>query len=69
MRDISRGAMVSSTFHHLGLASILHRIQLRSSLGTGDPVGSSFTWIPAFDVRPLAEVGVGAVTADARRFV
>jgi hypothetical protein len=63
--DARTGA--SSTFHHLGLESILHRAQLRSDLGIVGSVGSSLMGKPALEVRPRAEVGVCAVTAEARR--
>lgn len=57
----------ASTFHHRGLASILQRTHLRSGLGAGGSADSSLTDMPAFDCRPRADVGVGAVTADALR--
>lgn len=57
----------SSTFHHLGLASTLHRAQLRSDLGIVGSMGSSLMGKPALEVRTRAEVGVCAVTAEARR--
>ena len=57
----------SSSFHQRGLASILHRTHLRTGLGIVGSLDSSLTGIPAFDCRPRAEVGVWAVTADARR--
>jgi hypothetical protein len=47
-----------SSLHQRGLASILHRMQFRSTLGAGDSLDSSLIGSPAFDGRPLAEVGV-----------
>jgi hypothetical protein len=64
-----RGCAMSSTFHHRGLASTLHRAHLRSAFGTVGSADSSFMTIPAFGCLPFADVGVCAVIAEALRFV
>jgi hypothetical protein len=57
----------SSAFHHRGLASILQRTHLRSSLDADGSLDSSLTGMPAFDCRPRVIVDVDAVIADALR--
>jgi hypothetical protein len=66
-RDACGAGASSSACHHRGVASILQRTHLRSSLGATGSLDSSLTGIPAFDCRPRVLVGVEAVIADALR--